>query len=210
MKLGEDLVVRGGISARLHRGMTESSTSPKAGVWDSSRSESTLTSCCRPPSARKRRPVSFLAAWTPFAPICAIKVTPHSRITHVVLVNGSDIDAKNPSLWEATRRIPTTAGSARSACVLYLASMLREHSMKLTPSLTTSTLRCCQGADSQRYRCAIPSGEPGRAAGTPACSVPGRPRYKQPWPVPAMAAGGQRSATSSTKQTSSTTSMLTV
>jgi len=102
MKLGEDLVIRGAVSARLYAGMQE--IVRVVSGWNIGLRAIRVEADQLVPDtgAGLATGMFFSAGVDSFYTYLRHKNDLADRVTHLLLVNGYDIDPKNPALWDET------------------------------------------------------------------------------------------------------------
>jgi hypothetical protein len=106
MYLGEDIVVEGSFSRKLHSGMKPIMDKLLEWKWPVKRAEVKSRNIIEDAIEPRAKKVAtfFSGGVDSFYTFLKHKDDEEDSITHLILVNGNDIDLRNKKLWEATKK----------------------------------------------------------------------------------------------------------
>jgi hypothetical protein len=125
MKLGEDLVIHGSVSARMHSGMTAIVKTVSA--WDIGLKAIDVEAdeiVPDPPNSGFDA-TFFSGGVDSFYTYLQHRGDPGHAISHLVLINGYDIDHGNAALWDATLRNVSEIASEERVALITIESNVR-------------------------------------------------------------------------------------
>ena len=133
MRIGEDLVVHGAMSAELHKGMTD--IVQMAQSWGIGlRPISIEADELLPDTGNPAATGSFFSGGVDsFYTYLNHQGRSDGRVTHMILVNGYDIDPRNPGLWDVTRRHIDQIAGAEQVTLVDVETNLRSLTDPLLP-----------------------------------------------------------------------------